>query len=219
MSGLLISTKKSKMKKIPSIFALLFIFSASFSQVFEKSKIVCGLNYDFAVYSTLSKDKSSGETDTDGAAANNYSAWGEYGVLERLGAGLKLGYASFIAGVDSASGVRPTAGSFDYGVFINYHLVNKTKFDLPVGAGVGGSSFKYRNNLTDNGIVKGNGLQWNIGVNPRIFFGKFGINFRLAYASYSYGSLDVTTNNSSEPDALSYKGSGVQVGAGFQLKF
>lgn len=193
-----------------------------FSQSFDKGKVVASLNYDFGVYATTSTDKKTGTTDDDGAAANIYSLSGEYGVLPWLGVGARFAAATYLTGTDSATGVRGSGNSFDFGVLVNAHVLRKEKFDLPVGVSFGGSSFTYKNNLSDNGTAKDFGTVTNFYVNPRFYFGssaKFGLNLRLGYALYNYPSVDFTSNNSQDPDAIKFTERGVNVGVGFQMKF
>lgn len=196
----------------------MLVSMSSLGQSFEKGKIIAGLNYDFSIYSTESYDKQTRVTETDGAAANIFSGWGEYALTDRLGAGLRLAGFSYIVEPDSATGIRPKGRSFDYGLFVNYHLVKKTRFDLPLGLSFGGSGFKYQSNLPDNGIAKDHGIFINAGLNPRIYFGKFGINFKLAYAMFIYNSVDFSTNAMVENNSISFKGKGANIGLGFQYR-
>jgi hypothetical protein len=117
--------------------------------------------------------------------------------------------------------VKPSSSSFDFGVMVNAHLVRKEKFDLPLGVFFGGSSWNWKNNYTDNGMIKDFGTVFNVNVNPRFYFGaekRFGFNLKLAYAIYSYKSLDLSTTTVNETDIATLTGKGMNIGLGFQMR-
>ncbi len=206
---------------------ILFIVSVicslgTFAQSFDKGKIVVGLNYDLGVYTTEVYSRIADTTENDGAGSHIYTLSGEYGVLPWLGAGVKVGGASYITRPDSATGATPTSSSFDFALLVNAHLVRKEKFDLPVGVSFGGSSFKWKSNDSEEGMIKDFGTMFTIYTNPRFYFGeqkKFGFNLKVGYAMFSYNSLDISTKSDRETNAGSLKGKGVNLGAGFQMMF
>ncbi|MBC7863891.1 MAG: hypothetical protein IAF38_13025 [Bacteroidia bacterium] len=207
-------------KSIVAIIAIL-VCSSVFAQEPDSSIIVGGLNVDFGVYATESYDKTLHTTDDDGAASRITSIWGEYIIKRRLGVGLKLAGANYVTTRDSFSNTIPTAKSFDIGLTVNYYLVSRKKFSLPIGITFGTSSFTYSNNWTDHGTAKDRGTFLNIGIYPRIYFGKkkkFGMNFKLAFASYAYNSMDFKSDFFTLNDAQTLKGKGVNIGFGLQYR-
>lgn len=169
------------------------------SQSFYKGALVTEVRTGLEVYnisSSVSQNLGNRSRDTiyTDKAGNSYFGFGaEYGLHKMLGAGLSFNSHKFFSSTDSASGKKPDTRAFDILAMINFHPVTTKKFDLVLGSDIGYSSFKYKTFDKDNTILSGKGMYFSAYLNPRIYFGAFGINFKLStpYMKYS----NVTTNN------------------------
>lgn len=190
----------------------------SFAQNFEQGTTVVDGGIRLAVYTTTSKDKATGDTDTDGAAATLYPVNLEYGLNNRLGLGLNLQYSKFIIEKDSATGIKPSANSFEAAPFLNFHMVNRDRFDLYASAGFGLSSFKYANNLPNGGVFKGTGTFFNLKLESRIYLGKrIAIILNGAYLNMNYPNGKITDNQGANVQEISFKFSGGSFGTGLAI--
>lgn len=162
---------------------------------------------------------------TDGAGAGIFPLKVEYGVTNWLGIAARFAYSNWITERDSVSGLKAKATSFDAGVMVNFHLVKSKRFDMPVSLTLGYSSFKYLSNDPLNGMAKDNGINYGIGLLPRIYFGDHvGMCFNIGYAGYSYPSLHFSNSNDSNLNddngwKQSIKGGGINLGIGLIGKF
>lgn len=187
------------MKKRLSLAILCLATYIGQSQSFYKGALVTELRTGLEVYnisSSVHQNLGNRYRDTvyTDKAGNSYFGFGaEYGLHKMLGAGLSFNSHKFFASKDTASGKTPDTRAIDILAMINFHPVTTKKFDLVIGTDIGYSSFKYKTFDKDNTILSGKGMYFSAYLNPRIYFGAFGINFKLStpYMKYS----NVTTNN------------------------
>jgi len=212
------------MKKI---ILLLFVFSAIKinAQSFYKGALVIDAGGGLEIFNTkaTSVEKTSGksETDEDKAGNSNFILGAEYGILKNLGVGVRYKNNNYFVEKDSASGTTGSVKSNDMLVLVNYHVISKKKFDLVVGANFGYSGIKYQFNDSRNTQIKGSGLYYSFYVDPRLYFGRFGLNLNLGLPFVNYPKL---TSNSTDFNntfsSLSLKGSpGVCWSLGVQFRF
>lgn len=212
------------MKKILSIVLLMAAFNGLAQKLsFEKNTKVIDVNASFGIYNIATTDSTAralGKKHTDKAAPYGFSLGFEYGVLNWLGIGLKAQACTYLSSRDSVTGVKPTAKSKDIALVINAHIVRKKRFDLVGGFNLGYSGFKYSSNDSKSSTAKGGGITYDLHVIPRLYFSDhFGMFLNLSYIGYSYAKLKVSDNERQYTDHLTYKGSGVNVGIGFQVQF
>ncbi len=208
---------------------ILFLMASSFfvnAQSFYKGALVTELNTGFEVYNTVLKihikntGTSRDTTQNDKAGNTNFGFAGEYGLHKRFGIGFRFKANNYFTSKDSATNTKPSVKTNDFVVVLNYHPIIKNKFDLVLGADIGYSSFEYKVNDKDNFIISGGGSYFSLYANPRIYFGRFGINFKLYAPFVNYTSL--TTNNADFNKYITitnWKGSGFGLGFGIQYRF
>jgi hypothetical protein len=162
------------------------------------------------------------------AGATIYPLKVEYGVTNWLGVGARFAYSNYIEERDSITGIKPKFTSVDAGVVLNFHLVKSKRFDMPISVNFGYSSFKYLSNDAVGGKGKDNGLNYGIGILPRIYFGDHvGMFFNLGYAGYTviralnFLTIQIQTLNDDNGQDWLYKikGSGMNIGIGLIGKF
>jgi hypothetical protein len=211
------------MKKIiTGLVFILFAYDVA-GQSFAKKRIVGGLNFDIGTYNTIYWLNDFPETkEEDRAGSKIVSLWGEYGLANWLGIGLKIAGSNYFVSKDSLTGITPSVRSTDIGLQLSWHIVKSTKFDLPLTLVVGSSSFKEDFKTSDHATLKDNGSFSNIVINPRFFFGskaKFGVNLKLGWATYAYKSMDLKNDNNNFVDYFTLKSSGANFGIGIQYSF
>ncbi len=178
------------------------------------------LGGDLGVYSYMSVVKSTGKTKTDGAANKMLNLQYERGILNWLGAGVKLQYCNYFTSRDSVTGNRPSVTSFDAMLVVNGHFVRSRRIDLLAGINLGYTHLTYSANDQNISQAKGGGSVFDLHFQPRFYFGEhIGIFLNLAYVHYGYGSLDFQNTQTKLPDAMSLKGGGINFGLGVQAKF
>jgi hypothetical protein len=187
------------MKKTILFFIAAFMCLEINAQSFYKGALVTELRTGievYNIYSSVSQNLGSRNRDTvyTDKAGNSYFGFGaEYGLHKMLGVGVSFNAHKFFSETDSASGKKPDTRANDFLVMLNFHPVTTKKFDLVLGSDIGYSGFKYKTFDKDNTILTGKGMYFSAYVNPRIYFGAFGINFKLSTPFMKYSN--VTTNN------------------------
>lgn len=218
------------MKKIFILTGLAFLFLANLSaQSFEQGTKVIELQYEFGAYKTSTHDKVNNTTDdNNGAASKIFNASCEYGVLNWLGVGLKLQYDNYFTDPDTIHHTFPQAdeivdpkiSSFDVAAMGNVHLVRKDHFDLVFGANFGVSFFSYHVNDALATQANGTGSWIDLHLTPRFYFGNhFGMHLNFGYANFNYPNVKAKNSTQSSINAFSLKGSGANIGIGFQYRF
>ena len=196
------------------------------AQSFYKGALVTSLNTGFENYNTVLKIKIKDPNRTrdtvqdDRAANTNFGFGAEYGLHKRFGVGVGFKTNKYFTSRDSVTHVKPYVRTNDFVVALNYHPIVNKHFDLVLGADVGYSTFKYQANDSLGLVLKGGGSFISLYANPRIYFGHFGINFKLYAPFVSYNNL--TTNNDTFNQYIAitkWKASGFGLGFGFQYYF
>jgi outer membrane protein W len=211
------------MKKIT---LLLFAFSLLKlnAQSFYKGALILDAGGGLEIFNTRSTyvEKSTGQSrsDEDKDGNSNFTLGAEYGILKNLGVGLRSKSNNYFVEKDSTSGTKGSVKSNDVLVLVNYHVVSKNKFDLVVGANFGYSGIKYHFNDPKNTQVKGSGLYYSFYVDPRIYFGRFGLNLNLGLPFVNYPKLTSGSEDFKNAfSSLSLKGSpGVCWNIGIQFR-
>lgn len=214
------------MKK--NLFLLIFSTGALtfFAQnSFYKNALVVEANAGVEIYKTTYQYKTKNvslpesRTETDGAGNSNFSLGAEYGLHKRFGVGARFKTNSFFTEQDTVTKTTPKANSFDISALANFHAVSKKHFDLVLGTEFGYSKLTYKQNDASNLILTGKGTFFSLYVNPRIYFGDFGINFKVYAPFINYPSM--TTNNETLNTYVisKWKGTGFGLSFGIQYRF
>jgi hypothetical protein len=214
------------MKKI-YLSALFIIISVVLNaQSFYKGALVTELNSGLEIYNTTLKirikdpNRIRDTVQTDKAGNTNFGIAAEYGLHKRFGIGFRFKTNKYFTSKDSVTNIKPYVRTNDIVVLLNYHPIVRKHFDLVLGADVGYSTFKYKANDSLNLILSGGGSYISLYANPRIYFGRFGINFKVYAPFTNYNSL--TTNNADFNKYIAitkWKGSGFGLGFGIQYCF
>lgn len=208
------------MKKIILTLIIAIGISNSFAQSFYKKAIVFDAKLGLDVYDTeyYYKAISSGldTTKYDKAANRNLSFGLEYGILDRLGIGIRAKFNDYFTGNDSP---KPYVTSLDYMGTINFHMVKTNVFNLIIGTNIGGSHLSYISNNKDNLNIYGDGLYFDLHLMPRIWIKRVGFQFDIGMPYVSYNNL--TTNNSDVNKSIlsNWKGLGYNFGIGLMCRF
>lgn len=214
------------MKKIHLSALLILISSLLSAQSFYKGALVTELNSGLEIYNTTLKIRFNNynpvrdTVQTDKAANTNFGLGAEYGLHKRFGLGLRFKTNKYFTSRDSVTKRKPDVRTNDIVVVLNYHPVVTKNFDLVLGADLGYSTFKYKANDSLNVILSGGGSYISLYANPRIYFGKFGINFKIYAPFTSYNNL--TTNNADfnkYATITKWKGQGFGLSFGIQFRF
>lgn len=187
------------MKKLLLLTVLTFSLAAQAQKSFYKGAIVADVRTGFEIYNTTLKStyksgsNSRDTVETDKAGDTHFGFAAEYGLHKNLGVGFAINKRKFLNEKDSVTGKKPDTRATDINLVVNFHAVSSKKFDLVLGTDFGISNFHFGTNDKVNTILTGKGMYASFYVNPRIYFGPVGINFRLFTPMFSYKNL--TTNN------------------------
>lgn len=231
------------MKKINYSLIIISLFTLNFNvkaQSFEKGSFHIDLGLSVGLYATSQTitqevtffgfTQSETFDTTDATASFIVPISLEYGISNKFGVGLDLTSNSHFIDEEDKDELN-SVKSFDFGVRVNYHLLNSDKNDLMIGFGLGFSSINWDFNTASSSLLEnysGSGGYWTIGITDRIFFSNhIGILFNLSYKNYNYSNLD--GDFSSEGQALvnslgsfkqefDWKLNGVNVGFGLAFK-
>lgn len=213
------------MKKfITSLFVLFSIVLGA--QSFHKKALVIDVNTNLEIYNTVLEvrikdpNKTRDTTYNDKAGNRSLGLSAEFGLSKRIGVGLQFKANNYFTSKDSATKATPNVRTQDFVAFVNYHPIIKKHFDLVLGANIGYSNFKYKANDIENLILSGGGSYISIYANPRIYFGRFGINFKVYAPFVNYNNL--STNNTDLNKYIAFtkwKGNGFGLGFGLQYRF
>lgn len=186
------------MKKLFTIISSVMLLSAN-AQSFYKGAIVGEVRTGIEVYNIYSDvteklwNRTRDTVYTDKAADTYFGFGAEYGLHKYLGVGVVYNAHKFLSEKDTATGIKQDTRANDFLVQVNFHPVTTKKLDLVIGTDIGYSSFKLKTFDKENTIVTGKGLYMSAYLNPRIYFGAFGINFKLSTPFMKYSN--VATNN------------------------
>ncbi len=211
------------MKKL--IFVLFFILYTVIlsAQSFHKGALVFDVKGAIDVYNTKYTYKliSTGQDTTfEDKAANRNIAFGlEYGVLNKLGVGIRYNRARYFAEADDSTKQMPNIYSNNIMLLVNYHVLNGKVFNLVGGINIGYSALNFISNNINKDEIYGNGLYFDVHVSPRVYMGRFGFQLDLGMPFVNYKKL--TTNNAyfNQNILAQWKGLGYSIGMGMQFRF
>ncbi|MBL7911508.1 MAG: hypothetical protein JNJ41_10680 [Bacteroidia bacterium] len=214
------------MKKVYLSSLLIIISLVLNAQSFYKGALVTEVNTGFEIYNTVLKIKikdPNRERDTvqeDKAGNTNFGLAAEYGLHKNFGVGVRYKNNKYFTDRDSVTHIKPEVKTNDILVMLNYHPVSTKHFDLVLGADVGYSTFKYKANDSLNIIISGGGSYVSLYLNPRIYFGRFGINFKIYAPFTNYNKLTTNNDDFNKYIAITkWKGQGFGMGFGIQYCF
>ncbi|KJS05287.1 MAG: hypothetical protein VR77_09000 [Flavobacteriales bacterium BRH_c54] len=190
------------MKKIPFCLATIMLLILSITsiktnaQAFQKGNWNIDVDLGLGIYATetttsikanvfgFNIDES--DTDKDGTASSIFRIGGEYGVSNKIGVGLKIGFSNYFIDEEDKDTVK-SVKSTDFAIHLNYHLLNADKNDLflTLGLGIANANWEYHDiQGAFLKSAKGNGGYFTLGITDRIFFSDnigmlFSLNFPL----------------------------------------
>lgn len=229
---------KFKLIKIAVLLIIAISSTNLFSQAFEKGNWNIDTDLGIGIYGTKSTTTtkfgpfSQTKSEADGTASSVFRIGGEYGLTNRIGLGVKLGYNNYFISKEDKDTINSIRG-IDFLINVNFHLLKANRNDLFLTLGFGISNAKWDYN-TLPGIVlssaTGTGSYVTFGITDRIFFSDhFGMLLNLSYAGYNYKvSYELTEDTKSYLSTLggfSYSIDsdlilrGVYFGTGLAVKF
>jgi len=237
-----------KLIKISFILVLLVVTNNSFGQAFQKGNWNVDVGVGLGAYATQTTISvpipilgTITSTANDGAASVMVPIGVEYGISNRFGLGVQLGFSNYF--IDDSTEVKnPLTGqetgemqenntesvkSVDFALKFNFHLLEAEKNDLYVGLALGGSSITWQwkdvdnnNNSSQVETLSGSGSYASLYITDRIFFSdRFGIFFNLGYTVYNYSQVNSSSSSNSVINSLKWNAKGVNIGTGLALKF
>lgn len=211
------------MKKI---FAVLFFCALTGikAQSFYKGALVIDANAGIEIFNTKTtfteKASKKTETETDRAGNTNFNFGVEYGLLKNVGLGIRFKSDNYFVEKDSTTNTQPNVKGTEILLQANYHVISKNKFDLMLGADFGYSKLKYTFNDPENTRLSGNGFYYSFYVDPRLYFGRFGINLKLSIPFFNYGDLRSNDPDFNKNFTIKMAGTpGFHLGFGVQYRF
>lgn len=211
------------MKKL--IFCAFFVLYTIIlsAQSFHKGALVVDGKAAIEIYNTKFYQKynpTGKDTLVEDRAGNRSLSIGvEYGIIDRLGAGIRYTNSKYFADPDDSTKMQPNIQSHNIMAIINCHLVNKKILGLHTGINVGYSSFTAISNNINKDVIYGKGFYFDWHLTPSVWIGPFGFHWDISVPFVNYGK--VTTNN---PDfnkdytnKLKFLGYGI--GTGIQYRF
>lgn len=188
------------MKRIPFFFATAMLLMLSVTnikthaQAFQKGNWNIDVDLGLGIYATQTTTTikanafgfnfSDSNTDKDGTASSIFRIGGEYGVSNKIGVGLKIGFSNYFIDEEDKDTVK-SVKSTDFAVHVNYHLLNADKNDLflTLGLGIANANWEYHDiQGAFLKSAKGNGGYFTLGITDRIFFSdNIGMLFSLNF--------------------------------------
>jgi hypothetical protein len=194
------------------------------AQSFHRRAVVIDLNTGFEFYNTTLNYKIDDpnfvrDTIISGEAGNTNFALGvEVGLGKHFGVGVRGKANRFVSDIDAVTQSRVDARSTDLMLTINIHPVVRNKFDLILGSEIGLSGFNFNVNDVENTVIKGTGSFFTVYLNPRIYFGRFGINLKAYVPFTTYNDLDASNKSADDFFIDKWKGNGIGASIGIQLR-
>ena len=215
------------MKKIFSALLLYAMAVGASAQSLQKGNMVFGLGTGLGIYRTTITDKTNTgmAPDKDTSGAFIFPLTFEYGVLNWLGAGARIGYHNYIEGKDSTN-TNQKARGMDLMGCVNLHFLRSKHVDMFVSSEFGYSSFKYTVTVTNTTTTYGamaiaSGTGYSFGLNTRFYFGKsaaFGLHLSFALEGFNYQNGEISDDIGSPATQFRLKGNGKVFGIGLQYK-
>lgn len=211
------------MKKL--IFVLFFIVYAIIlsAQSFHKGALVFDVKGAIDVYNTkytYKLIKTGQDTTIEDKAANRNIAFGlEYGVLNKLGVGIRYNRAKYFAAKDDSTHLDPNIYSNNIMLLVNYHVLNGKVFNLVGGINIGYSSLNVITNNIYRNEIYGTGMYFDVHVSPRVYMGRFGFQLDLGMPFVNYTKLTTNNVDFNKEVLAKWKGLGYSIGMGIQFRF
>ncbi|MCB0410730.1 MAG: hypothetical protein KDD29_10960, partial [Flavobacteriales bacterium] len=212
------------MRKIYILVFSIFVLGAS-AQSFYKGALVTEVRTGFELYNAFISTNHSGgnrvyDTVYTDKSANTYFGLGaEYGLHKYVGVGLSFNSHKYITEKDTVTNTRPNSRANNIMAMVNLHPVTTKKFDLVVGADIGYSGFKFSTNDSLDTYVKGTGFCFSGYLNPRIYFGNFGIQFKLSTPFARYGNVMTNNDNFNKNNSYNWIKFSAAWGIGFGIQY
>lgn len=215
------------MKKLYSTLTIvlitLFSTSNTYAQAFQKGNANIDVGLGFGAYSTTTTftfdflGTPVTLSDEDGAASTMVPISFEYGISNKVGLGVQLGFVNYFIDNEDSTETTESVKSVDFAIKVNYHFLDAEKNDLFVGLAIGGSSVNWKDLSGEE--FSGTGSYVSLYITDRIFFNdNVGILFNLGYTAYRYNGLESSLNNPFI-DNFEWTLRGVNIGTGLALKF
>lgn len=244
------------MKKTTTILlvftALLLLNTNVNAQAFQKGTINVDLGIGFGLYGTSYSHKETrtatvtaagypsnaidydrSRDTTDGALSTVIPFSFEYGVTDKIGAGVDFTYNSYFIGRNDTDNTDLlSVKAYDFGLKGYYHPFNSDFYDMSIGLGFGLSSIKWKTTNTGDDY-SGSGFYVNLDIKNKFWFSEhIGAFLNIGYKGNFYS--DITKDLSSEEaelealswvsnvtmkDEFSFTMHGVNLGVGLALKF
>lgn len=208
------------MKKTAILFFSVLTLTTFSQKSFEKKTNVIGFGADLGGYVYTSYIGSSNKSERNGAVNKLLSLQYERGILNWLGIGAKVQLSDYFTQKDSITNEKPSVRAIDAIVLVNVHLIRTRRVDVLLGTNVGYSRLNWEARDAFVSNAKGNGLMYDIHLQPRFYFGnRVGMFVNLAYVNYNYRNMDFTNTFTKLDDVLDLVGGGVNFGIGLNVKF
>ncbi len=212
------------MKKL--LFILFFIlYAIILSAQFHKGALVFDVKGAIDIYNTTYTFKSTNPNfdttivQTDRAANRNIALGLEYGVLDKLGVGIRYNRSKYFVDADDSTKRMPDVHSNNISLQVNYHMVNGKVFNLLGGLNIGYSKLNVITNNINDDRIYGSGLYFDVHISPRVYMGRFGFQLDLGMPFVNYTKM-TTNNDAFNNNALTkWKGLGYSIGMGVQYRF
>jgi hypothetical protein len=220
------------MKKIVCFLFIFSFFIQSQSikaQAFQKGNKNLDVGLGFGAYKTVSEFTTPefvflGFTippqtfkNEDGAASFMMPITFEYGISNKVGLGVQLGFSNYFIDNEDSTETTESVKSVDFAIVCNYHLSNSDKNDLFIGIALGGSNVNWKD-LSGTELT-GSGSVFKLYLSDRLYFSDhIGMLFNIGYTAYNYSDLTSSDNNAFI-SSLKWHLGGLNIGTGLAVKF
>ena len=212
----------SKLKKnifIWSITLTPLVMKNSNAQSFQKKDKIFEAGFGLGIYDTYLYQKSTGNSESNKAAAWVFPVSIEYAVGNRLGIGLAYKHSNFIIGKDDTVNTNAKINGNDLVLKPTFHLLKTKRINLYIGALAGLSWFNYQVNDINQSYAKGDGTLLAFVLGTRLYVTKnIGLSLNYTYNNYNFVDLTIA-NNLSAIEKLDLRLKRGNVGLGLVFKF
>jgi len=190
------------------------------SQSFRLGTVVLDFNTGLEGYSSTSTYTQTGnDTVVKWFTTNSNLSFGiELGLGKRFGIGLRGKANNFARELDQVTNSRADVNTKDLTMIVNFHPINRKKFDLAIGSELGLSKLFIDVNNLSNTQIMGKGGYYAFYLNPRVYFGRLGINLKTYLPFLNYKDLLSQDAGPGNYILTRWKGSGFGVSLGVQLR-
>ncbi|HNS12162.1 MAG TPA: DUF3575 domain-containing protein [Bacteroidia bacterium] len=196
-----------------ALFLLLFIPLFTSSQSFEKGDFIISAGIDLGIYGTEGFNPKDKIKNVDNALSGIIPIGIEFGLTDHFGVGAQVRINNYASNKDSSS-----AKNNDFNLFLNYHFLRNTFFNMHLGIKYGLSVFNYTNKI-DLGEFNANGGNFQAELGANFFPGEhIGFNVHAGYNKLSYKNGEIKDIQGKKTDYELYL-KGANIGLGLMLKF